>query len=331
MKVICPISGIALYKTPYLIGFDLADAHPIFRAKKKLILCPDMVHRFVKAEQFEEKKLIFLAVLNATDLIEFRRPAEPSLQLVESQFYKLMHTAGWLSFAEYTYKSVVAFPQYIVNEENKDLTSLPAWINACEDIKDQVIKKDINRDRAASLSQREADFRKEIGDATLLHRAFTPTLARWAVDFAGLKKNDDRYNRWIKILCSPLSDAWVYSMEELREIENFLEEELPYDHPQVLSIMAQIRLLIAECKKGFTEFAVFKDDDDIGDSYTILEDGEQRLSKHLEDVPINEPQVKDFANRAAYLVAMAKYKLANRSTQPAKPQTSGNVLTEDSV
>lgn len=318
MKVICRYSGLPLYKTPYLIGMNLADTHPIFRAKKKLILNPQMVHNFAKSESFEEKKLIFLAVLNATDLVEFRVPADPSLQTVETCFYKLMHTAGWLAYAEYTYKQVVGFPQFVVSEETKDLKSLSNWISRVEEIKEQALKKDIDRDRAASLVQREQEIRKEIGEATMLHRAFTPGLARWALEFANLKKTDERYLKWIKILCSPLSDAWVYSLDDIREIEHYLEEELPIDHPQVISVMAQVRLLFRECKKGFTEFALFNDDDgkDSAESFIILDDetGELKTtSRHVEDVPATEPVQKDYPTKVAYLVAMAKWKLANRN------------------
>jgi hypothetical protein len=332
MKTLCLYSGVTLYKTPHLLGLTLADIHPIFRAKKKLIICPDMVFRFMKSTDIEEKKLIFLAILNTTELVEFRVPAMPSARTVEKNFFNLMHTAGWLAFAEATYKAVVAFPQFVVNEQTADLESLSAWIRSCEDIKDQIIKRDINRERAASLEQKAAEIKKEINNATFLHRAFTPALARWALDFAQLKRTDERYNQWVKILCSPLSEAWVYDLETLREIEDYLEEELPAEHPQVISVMAQIRTFILECKKGFTEFAVFNEHDETGESFTIVDDetGLTTPSKHLVDVPTTEPRQSDYPTKVAYLIATAKWRLANRKTT-ATPTATNSGLTEDSV
>lgn len=321
MKAICKYSGIAIYKAPYLVGMDLADIHPIFRAKRKLILNADMVHKFTKAESSEEKKLIFLAVLYATELAEFRVVAKPSPAIVDANFYKLIHTASWLAFAEHTYKQIVGFPQFVISDDTADLTSLPAWIEACEDLKSQIIRKDIDRDRAAALSQRADEIKKELGEAWLLNRAFTPALARWAFEFAGMKKEDPRYTQWIKILCTKIDEVWVYDIDELKEILNYLENELPAEHPQVLSVMAQVRNLVAANRKGFTDFAVFNDSDPIGETFTILEDGEQpQVSKHLQDVPTDEPQRKDYPTSAAFLVAQAKYRLNLRAMENLQKQ-----------
>lgn len=325
MRAICKISGLPLYKSPYLIGFDLADIHPIFRAKRKLILTPQMVHNFMRAQAAEEKKLIFLAVMNATELVEWRAVANPSQATCEKYFFKLMHTAGWLAHAEYTYRHIVGFPQFVCDETTSDLLSVGNWITALEDLKDQIIRKDIDRDRAASLSQKEAEIRREIAEATLLHRAFTPTLARWALDFASLPRDDERYNRYIKIMCSPLSEAWLYEIDELRDIEELLSCELPAEHPQVISVMFQVRELIKECRKGFREFAVFNEQDEEGESFVIIDDetGIVTKSKHLIDVPTEEPVQKDYATKAAWLVAKAKFMLSQRNKKQL-PSDSNN-------
>lgn len=326
MQVICSYSNLPIYKTPYLLGCDLVDLHPIFRAKRKIILSPEFIHKFVKATAFEEKKLIFLAVLNVTELVDFKVPAMPSLQVVERNFFKLHPLAEWLDHATYAYKNAVGFPNFVINHETQDLSSLSAWIESLEDIKTQLIKKDIDRDRAAWLSQKEDEIRKELGEATSLHRAFTPNLARWALDFAEMSKTDERYIKWVKILCSPLADSWVHEMDELRDIEEFFELNLPAEHPQVISVMAQIRLLIKECKRGFREFAIFgnEDEDDEGGSFTILDDElgtGANLTKHLKNIPKDEPVLKNYPSRVEYLRASAKWKLAQMQlSKPASTQ-----------
>jgi hypothetical protein len=341
MQVICKFSGLPFQYSNYMLGMNLADIHPVFRAKKKLILSPHFVHSFSKSQSLDEKKLIFLAVLNTTDLIEFREPASPSLQTLESNFYHLMHTSEWLAYAEYLYKQVVEFPHYVVAGETANLHNIGNWIKSLDEIRDQIIRKDIDRDRAAALHQRMAEIKNELGIAASLHRAFTPMLARWALDFASLDRNDERYNRYIKILCSPLADAWVYDPAELKELEHYLENELPIDHPQVISVMAQVRLFISARKTGYKDFSVFSEDDESGEGFTILEeDGEgnfvARKSQHLIDVPTEEPLIGNYKSKVEFLRAQAKWKLATREVSPQqsfrkliKPDIEQIVTTED--
>jgi hypothetical protein len=304
MQVICPISGAVLLKSNYLLGFTLKDIHPIFRAKRKLILNSDMVHRFMKSEAFEEKKLIFLAVFNSTELVEFRCPAQPNLQLVETNFLKLMHTASWLAHAEYTYKSEVSFPQFVVSPDTCDLASIPAWIDSLEEIKDSVIRKDIQRDRAAELANKADEIQTSIREAAQLNRNFTAGLARWALSFANLPRDDERYSKWLKMMCIPKQEAWMFDIDDYKELADFLENELPSEHPQVLSVMYQVRDLVKECKRGFTELSIFNDDAANEDgSFTIL-DSDDNVST---SVQLSEPNARDFPTRLAYLVAHAQW------------------------
>lgn len=330
MRVICSYSGVELWKTGSLLGFDLEDIHPIFRAKRKLILRPEWVHRFMKSENSEEKKLIFLAVLNATELLTFEVPAMPSPHIVEKYFHPAMHTACWLSYAEYTYKQIVGFPSFAVRKDTFDLATIGNWLKAIEDIKDGVIKKDIDRDRAAFLAAKEQEIRKEIGDATLLNRAFTPALARWSLDFAELKRVDERYNRYLKVLCTPLADSWVYEIDELRDIEELLELNLPAEHPQVISVMAQIRLLIKECKRGFQDFKVFDSEEDEVTRFEIIDEETQQvhaINRHLQDIPTDEPKSKDFPKRIDFLRAHSKWLL--QKMKDPKPDVARKFIKPD--
>lgn len=316
MKVICPISGLAVYKSNYLLGFDLKDLHPIFRAKRKLILNDTMIHKFMQSDIFEEKKLIFLAVLNSTELVEFQTPAMPALGTVETHFLKLMHTAGWLAHAEYTYKAVASFPRFVVRPDTADLTSLPAWINAVEDVKDMVIRRDLDRDRAAELSNKADQISTEIRQAASLHRNFTPSLARWALDFANLNREDTRFSKWMKMMCIPTSEAWMFDIDDYKELVGFMEEELPSEHPQVLSVMFQVRELVKECKRGFTELSVFNDlDDEATESFNIIEDSPVSTGEAISATTLHamdKPIAKNYPSKVAFLVADAKWRLAQR-------------------
>ena len=182
MKSICQKSGIPIWKSDLLLGMDLADEHPIFRAKRQLILTPNMIHRFSKSENEMEKRLIFLATINCTHLVEWHVPACPTLHTLESAFYKAISLCEWVAFAEYKLAKIVSFPQYVIRSDNADLKNIGEWLNAIDEIRSRVLRKELERDKNAALLQQESEIKRELGEANFFGKAFTPKLAKWALE-----------------------------------------------------------------------------------------------------------------------------------------------------
>lgn len=322
MKVICKISGIPIWKSNLLIGLDLADEHPIFRMKKSLLFTKDMIHRFAFAENVEEKKLIYLAFLNSTYLVDFKNPAEPSLQTMEATFYRLSNDiAPWIHFAEFHLSRQVSFPRYIVTQETRHLENIRNWLDAVEDIKNKIHRNDLLRDKNAMLLNHELEIKKELGIANLFGRSFTPQLARWALEVCDITKRHSDFAKWMKILCTPLNEAWIYKMEDLLEIQEILQLGLPNveENPQAISVMHQMSQLIRECRRGFTEFSMIDDDNgtEVKDFEIIVDDDLEagtkkavKINQHLVDVPDELPELKNYPTKLAYLQAKAKWELA---------------------
>lgn len=321
MLTICIKSGLPLHKSDLLLGFDLADEHPIFRAKSSIIFHKDMVHRFMFAENPNEKKLIFLAILNATYLVDFEYPANPSLHTLEANFLLLIELAQWVRFAEYQLAKIVTFPRYVIRKDNADLLSIKAWLHSIEDIRVKVNKKELERDKNAALLQREMEIKKELGEAIAVGKAFTPKLAKWALDLCDVTIRHKDYSKWMKILCLPTAEAWIVNLADYYELRDLLQENLPFleDNPQAISVMHQMNSLIAECRRGFTDFSIFTDtgEDSVKD-FEILEDGSEHVVAHkinqqFRDIPTDEPILKNYPNKIAFLLAKAKWDLAKRN------------------
>jgi hypothetical protein len=324
MKTICQKSGLPIWKSDLLLGFDLADEHPIFKAKRSLILNKDTIFKFGKAENADEKRLWFLSVLNATYLVEFQYPAAPSLRTMEANFYRLMFLAQWTSFAEYKLAKIVSFPQYIIRKDNANLENIRSWLDAIDDIREKVNKKELERDKNAALLQREMEIKKELGEANFVGKAFTPKLAKWALELCDITFRHDDYSKWMKILCTPLNEAWIYNLEDLYEVQSLFQEGLPNleGNPQAISVMFQVGQLIKECKRGFTEFSLIETDSETADFEIVEEERTgsitdesvtrkiHRINQHLKEVPTDEPRKEDFPNKVAFLIAKAKWELA---------------------
>lgn len=326
MKVICQISGIPIWKSPLLLGLDLADEHPIFRMKKTLLFTKDMIHRFANAENVDEKKLIYLAFLKATYLVDFRYPANPSLQTMERTFYDIQDIAQWLAFAEHYLAKQVSFPQFVVTQDTSSLDTIRGWVTAILDIRTKIKQNDLLRDKNAMLLNHESEIKKELGDANNLGRSFTPKLAKWALEVCEITSRHKDYAKWMKILCTPLTEVWMYKMEELEDIQEILQLGLPNveQNPQAISVMFQMSQLMKECRRGFTEFSILDDGDpnEVKDYEILTIDKEQnevkvKINQHLVDVPTDMPIPKDFPTKLAYLIAKAKWDLA-RSIEAKK-------------
>lgn len=319
MKVICQISGIPIWKSNLLLGMDLADEHPIFRMKKSLLFTKDWIHRFSHSTNIEEKRLIYLAHLNTTRLVEFKHYAEPTLQTMEATFYRLQFIASWLNFAEHHLARVVSFPQYVVTFETRHLENIRSWLDAIEEIKGKLHRNDLLRDKNAMLLAHELEIKKELGIANSLGRSFTPQLARWALEVCEITKTHPDYSKWMKILCTPLNEAWIYKMEDLEEVQELLQMGLPNveENPQAISVMHQMNQLIRECRRGFTEFSMLDDPEtnEVKDFEFISEDAEtgekktHKINQHLVNVPANMPIAKDYPTKLAYLQAKARWDL----------------------
>lgn len=337
MKTICQKSGVPIFKTDYLIGFDLADEHPIFKARTNLILNPEMVHRFARAESEFEKRLIYLAVLNASYLVHFEYPAAPSLKVMEKTFYQAMDLVQWVRFAEYKLAKIVAFPQYVIRKDNADLASVKAWLDSIEDLRQKINRKELERDKNAALLQREMEIKRELNEAIAIGKAFTPNLAKWSLDLCDITVRHKDYSKWMKILCCPTSEAWIFNLEDYYEIRETLQNNLPFleDNPQAISVMHQINQLIQECRRGFTEFSIFNDsgEESVSD-FEILEDGTQRqtihkINQHMKDVPLDEPKKENYPKKLDYLMAKAKWDISQRMANPIQLASPPKIVLDE--
>ncbi len=301
---ICRISGEVLIKSPLLLGFDLASLHPIFKAKKSIILNPNMIFRFQDAKSWREKRLYFLAVINSTDLINWNHFGEPESHTIEFCFHQAVSLASWIDYARHKIADKVAFPRYVVDKENQQMRNIPIWLNTIQDIRniflkdynDELLKKDLN-DRAQAI---EKEFRK----ATITGFAFTAPLAKWALETAGCP--DGLFEKYYEALKTSIEDAWILDRHLIEEIREFLEEELPVHNPQCLAVRTQARFLHEAAQRAYKNFGVdpeLKKTPKPEIEFTILPD--------IPELSPMEPEPKqgDFPKFFQYLAAKAAWEV----------------------
>lgn len=310
--ITCKISGETLVRSDLLLGFDLLAVHPIFRAKKELILHPDTVHKFRRAAIWPEKKLYFLAVLNTLELIEFKVPANPSPYTMETNFLQAVHLAGWIDYARHEVKKDVAFPRYTVSIENDTQTmqNIQVWLEELQEIRNYFLKQQQDLDARKRFNDKAAQIEKEFRIAHIFGQAFTPDLAKWALEVSDCPPG--LYHKYKEALTTPLEEAWCLDQDFMEEIYEFLSEELPATHDQCIAVKTQARKLWEASKQGYRTFGksdgtqVVKPN---GVVYQIDDDGTAMPTAGNLPPLGPQPQPHQFAKYTQYLLAKAQWEI----------------------
>ena len=315
-KEICSISGEELIVSPLLLGMDFRSVHPIFKAKKSLILSRNTVFNYHKAHSWREKKLWFLAVLNCTDLVTWKVPAIPEPHTIEFAFETAFEIAGWVDYARHAIQGKLEFPQYICSIESgtQALENIPIFLSEIQKIKELFLKSwrddDLKRELNENAQRVENEFRK----GNLFGLAFTRELAKFALDAARCPK--ELYDQYLTILTTPLEDAWMIGRDRrdgkhlTEEIYELFEEELPVHHQSFLSVRLQAKKLMETALEAYqTNGKNIKPSsiqkDFIGEiEFEILPSS----SNLILPLPA-EPQRKNFLQNWKYLAAKAEWEL----------------------
>jgi hypothetical protein len=339
-QIICPISGEILLKSDLLLGMNFRCIHPFLQAKKEIILSPDIIFRFQFAKSEREKRLYYLAILNTSELVDFRCPAQPNAWIMEATFFELATLVQWIDYAKYQQasrgdKGKIKFPRYAIDRENRELKNIGIWLGEIRDIRNLFIKKSEDEDLKKELIAKAADIEREWKRASVFGQAFTPLLAKWALEMAGVEEG--MYDIWKEMLLTPLEDAWTLNKKDLEELLDHFQAELPINNDSVNIVLKQIKLLMGKNSEGYEESWVFVEPDEelaAARKALAMKDGNEQAAQQVEGdehpAPMNnndviidigpEPLRHQFSKSWEYTRAKAKYEMLKREAKNGKPR-----------
>ena len=157
MKLYCRISGLPVLTTPAFgrLWKEYTTEHPVFKLSSKRLW--QLVESSAGSDlqwlklTGDEKRLLFLAVLNSTGLVQWHTSAKVTVSFAEQHFPRLLKFATWKLHLLRPTK----FPQLKVSAENEKLESLPAWLDECLEIQAGELK---------SLTKREKEHKQALVD-----------------------------------------------------------------------------------------------------------------------------------------------------------------------
>ena len=331
MKSQCPISGIE-FPTPEFSWIRQNQVlHPIFNLPAKQLLA--QAGKWAAGETSpSENKLLFLALLRTTELIDFKSIACPSDATVQKNMQLVMNFASWksasfhgqmgetknFSMAKYT----VQYPSTHTMENIR--TYLDIWLNKVSDLeKSYSYRQEM---LSEGLKKREEALARLI-HSSMRRNGFERKLGIWALTVAGYDKEDFAYEYALRLFQlkepeifsnnlrseklpfkviedygpKPLSPLCQDLINLLHIMETELEVYTVNGSLQSLEVLKHLRNLIALNRKGPASYYGVLDDVSLSASPEYL----KRLKASVANAPKEQPIKSDYPSLIAYVKAKA--------------------------
>lgn len=302
-----PSTGLAK-NTPYVTAWkENSFLHPVFSMDLRTLMiranaCWQLEKAGIRQYPMRDKQLLFLAMMHASGCIKQDVAGLPSPRIVETHFARLIELLGW----KYeTASERVTFPKLHVwkgalREDTNDVfKSVPAWLDASESCRDEYENKARERQKAAKVKAHDAamkSIRKQMYSDVSLKRLWNWFAAQ--VPQITLENNPDCE----LLFFTEEQRINVWTEPDIEALETLFLRHCETGNSVSYEFAKRIRQ-IAEWLRIYN------------DTFTIV-DTEERFAEH-KGTPA--PERKDFPNNSGFLIAKARWQLANKAS-------SGNTI-----
>ena len=221
MRVICRISGMEGFSFPHFKNEQtVVDLHPIFRLSRKELLSKAKKYGYGEYDA-EEEKLIFLALLHATEAVEWELPAQPDVITVHKNLEQMFKLVTWYDMVGGDH---LKLPKLRVGIYNQKLENINVFITTWYEVRQEWMSYSSRKMLQQVLEDREAVLERLIHSPKATED-YAKRLAGWAM-VAG-KVHQDRVEEWTKIFCTKPDDhALSLDLDELLDMRDHMITEL---------------------------------------------------------------------------------------------------------
>jgi len=309
MKVKCALSGVE-FKAQGFGVFRATAQHPLISAPLIDLIREVLPLYYMDKLNEPETRVLFVAFLKHSDLVEFEHHATPSLKTIHSNMQALVKTLDW----SISKASSFSLPRYRITRSNCTLRNISQWISAWANARESWIdKQHMAGERTMFLIRQEA-LEKLIMSAYRTPEQYAGRLAKWALEAS--KAHPDRIPEWTEIFKLREPAIFNADKDEIADLLDHLESKLDAVNNTVAqTALKHIRTIAWKNDKGILYgLDDFEEEEqqlvlsrDQGTPYVMLSRHERMLRMTIENAPILEPKAADYPNRVAYLVAKARY------------------------
>jgi len=326
MKILCSISGVE-FTTEFFPAtlYSREVTHPIFHLPQKKLL--SYLGKWSASELTPtDSYLLFLSILNSSDLVEFRVPAfrtELTNSIVAQNMEALAKIVSRLNTV--TNPSVI-FPHMAVTPDTKTLTQVSGWIESWQDSYQEYQEGSFREYDHRKLLSREAALERLIKNPHLPVSAYASKIADWAAvagDFPEHTKLNpltqtkmpcSEYWKQIIQRCSREESIFAVPQNDIAYLLEYCETNIPIGTIYSNALFKVLRHAIQR-QKNFLGFG----DADIGTpgakgTYTILGTSDTtekaNMQAMIDSAPDHEPSAGEYPNKLAFLKAKLRWQMA---------------------
>ena len=329
-KILCAKSGIQFNVDHFPISFTQNECHhPIFNASLKRLW--KYYPKWQTGELDEiDSYLLFLSLLNATDLVEFRCAAlrhQNTTNIIQQNMELLYSTIGHIAAIR---NPRFILPRFVISPETKKLDNVKHWIALWQDTYLDFCNGLKNQDLKTKLQKREAALERLIKNPAIKPERYSHLLAQWACDAGQFPtfplsikgSNISIAEYWKDIIQKCYNSTEIIQIEkkDLIELLEHCEENIElgsiFSYQLFTTLREGLETIDGFFGIGNTTFSILSGDDDVGQS---------NLQLLINDAPVSEPRRMDYPSEFAYLKAKMKYSLAISSTNTNTNQMMENL------
>lgn len=338
MLIYCRYSGIE-FRTDDFKNFKVVGEHPLMSVPTAE-LTSKAVQWLAGSMSEDETRVLFVALLKSTGLIEFRQAATPSHATCTKFMDILIRTVNWRLLVD---DSKLQLPRFVVSPSTKYLENIAHYLTSWEDAK-ETWRNNYNRAMGAKykldkLEKQEEGLARLIKSWTKRSEDYAWRLAKWALIAADVPR--DLHEYWTELFKLKRNDIYTAHTASLEELVEHMEDHLPHGSIYATAVMDHLRNLLR--KNKLQDFGLgMEDTDEAGNTvlnpFKIVEDDIEQLNRNviISQAPTVEPVRANYDSNVAYLKAkaawiLAKSQLERIAAAEAKAQEEDSAAILDSI
>lgn len=225
MKCYCQISGVEFFSSEDFKEENTVQTyHPIFLLPARSLLAKaQKFGKFLYSER--EEKLLFLALLHATEAVKWEVPAAPTEQTVKKNMESVFKLLAWY---EKISQGSLRFPELRVTAYNYTLDNIGVFITSWYECRKEYMAPESRRLLAAVLEEREYKLTRLINSPRDTF-AFAGKLWDWAKVAADIS-DPGQLEEWGRLFTLNLNNGLLACSElenkEIEDMRDWMQEHL---------------------------------------------------------------------------------------------------------
>lgn len=332
MKIKCAYSSIESNVDHFPGIADTRETvHPIFHIPQKKLL--SYTSKWATGELTEtDSYLLFLAILNSTELIQFRTAAIKTVDtpaIIANNMQQLVLTVSRLN-------SVSAlrqiFPEFVVSNETRTLANVRYWLEVWQENYESFNAGNVREIKLEKLRIRENALERMIKSPHVSVSSYSKKLASWAaiagnfpeylVQHPKIKEQKipmSEYWQMIIIRLAKEDDIFNIDSQDIFDLYEHIQLNIPYGTIQSNLLMKIMKKVVSQHRNLLSlgepilevEYDILDSPQPVSNSSQDLESNE--LSRIIESAPDSPPNRMDYNSQHEYLKAKMRYLVAKNA------------------